>query len=95
MLIAIAHMAIDKRWSAVSAAIYSTRDAIVVFLGSRDVWEDAYNFGRVLSPLLLLAFIEQFPRAPWAAVAPMALVDLRISLNLSGELEGIMRGLLK
>lgn len=94
VLIAIAKMALARRWAAVPAAIYPVA-LMVVFLGSRDVWQDAYNFGRVLSPLLILAFLEQFPRGPWAAFAPMALADLRISLNLAGELEGVVRGLLK
>jgi hypothetical protein len=54
--------------------------------------QDTYNFGRVLSPLLLRTFVEQFGRSPLAA---MAMIDLRIVLNLAGELEGIVRGLLK
>jgi len=78
-----------RRWNAVSPAIYLLAIA-VVFLRSRDVWIDAYNFGRVLSPLFLLTFLED-----WRALAPMAMIDLRISLNLSGQLEGIARGLLK
>jgi hypothetical protein len=97
-LIAVARMAIRRQWSANAAAIYALALA-VVFLGKRDVWEDAYNFGRVLSPLLFLTFIEYF-RAPsvrglLAALTPMALIDLRISLNAAGELEAIVRGLLK
>jgi len=92
LLIAIARMALDARWNAGAAAIYILAIA-VIFLGSRDVWEDAYNFGRVLSPLLLLAFIEEW--GSFAALAPMAMIDLRISLNLAGQWEGIGRGLLK
>lgn len=92
MLIVVARMAANVRWDAVAAPIYVLALA-VVFLGSRDVWEDAYNFGRVLSPLLFLTFIEQW--RGWTALAPMAMIDLRISLNLTGQLEGIVRGLLK
>lgn len=92
MLIAIARMAIGARWNAGAAAIYVLAFA-VIFLRSRDVWEDAYNFGRVLSPLLLLTFVEEWGTI--AALAPMAMIDLRISLDLSGQLEGIVRGLLK
>jgi len=92
LLIAVARMALGARWNACSSAIYLLAIA-VVFLGSRDVWIDAYNFGRVLSPLLLLAYLEQ--GGGLAALAPMAMIDLRISLNLSGQLEGIVRGLLK
>jgi hypothetical protein len=89
MLISVARMA---RWTVSTASIYFLAIA-VVFLGSRAVWIDAYNFGRVLSPLLLLVFLEQ--GRGLAALAPMATIDLRISLNLAGQLEGIVRGLLK
>jgi hypothetical protein len=92
MFIAIARMAARLRWNACSAAIYVLAIA-VIFLGNRDVSEDAYNFGRVLSPLLLLTFLEQ--GTGFASLAPMAMIDLRISLNLAGQLEGIVRGLLK
>ncbi len=92
MLIVVARMAASVRWDAVAAPIYVLALA-VVFLGSRDVWEDAYNFGRVLSPLLFLTFIEKW--RGWTALAPMAMIDFRISLNLAGQLEGIVRGLLK
>jgi hypothetical protein len=92
MLIAIARMAIGARWDSVAAPIYILAIA-VVFIQNRDVWEDAYNFGRVLSPLLLLTFLEQWNGL--AALALIAMIDLRISLNLTSQLEGIARGLLK
>lgn len=94
VLVTAIRMALDGRWDATSSAIYALAIAIV-FLGNRDVWQDAYNFGRVLSPLLLLTFVAQFRRHPLTALAPMALIDLRISLNFIGELEAIVRGLLK
>lgn len=94
LLIAVARMSIERRWSSLTAAIYVFALA-VVFLERRDVWQDAYNFGRVLSPLLFLTFIERFGERPLAALAPMAMIDLRISLNMAGELEGVVRGLLK
>jgi len=92
MLFAIARMALGARWNACTAPIYIFTIA-VIFLQNRDVWEDAYNFGRVLSPLLVLAFLEEW--GGLASLAPMAMIDLRISLNLGGQLEGIVRGLLK
>ncbi|MGA3188272.1 MAG: hypothetical protein ABSF22_14295 [Bryobacteraceae bacterium] len=91
VLIAVARMAARRRWNAEAAAIYALALA-VIFLHRRDVWEDAYAFGRVLSPLLLLTFVQ---RLGFAALAPMVLIDLRISLNIGVELEGIVRGLLK
>ncbi len=94
LLIAVARMAMKRRWNPSTSAIYALALA-AVFLRSRDVWEDAYNFGRVLSPLLFLAFIEQFTVRPLAALAPILLVDSRIALNLAGQVKGIIRGLLK
>ena len=91
-LVAVARLAFRPAWTPTAAPMYLLALA-VVFLGSRDVWEDAYNFGRVLSPLFLLAFLEQ--GIGLASLAPMAMLDLRISLNLAGQSEGIVRGLLK
>ncbi|HVO96620.1 MAG TPA: hypothetical protein VMT15_01070 [Bryobacteraceae bacterium] len=94
LLAAIAKLALAHDWDAVSAAIFAFA-LTTIFLSSRDVWEDAYNFGRVLSPLLLLVFIKELPVRPLAALAPMTLIDLRIGLNIGHELEEILRGLLK
>jgi len=58
LLIAIARMALDARWDAGSPAIYLLAIA-VVFLGSRDVWIDAYQFRPRPLALLLLVFLEQ------------------------------------
>jgi hypothetical protein len=91
MLIAVSRLALRGRWNGPAAAIYAFALA-VVFLGNRDVWQDAYNFGRVLSPLLLLTFLEQ--GISLAALAPILMIDLRISLNFTSQLEGIARGLL-
>jgi len=93
-LVAVVRMAIEKRWSALAAPIYAIAFT-VIFLSSRDVWEDAYNFGRVLSPLFFLIFIQYFRPRPILALAPMALIDLRISLNLTYQFLGVVRGLLK
>jgi hypothetical protein len=94
MFLAMIRMAAARRWNPTTSAIYTLALA-TVFLRSADVWADAYNFGRVLSPLLLLTFLEDLRKRPLAALAPMILIDLRISLNLIGQLEGIVRGLLK
>lgn len=94
LLATVARMAMKRRWNSRTSAIYALAFA-AVFLRSRDVWEDAYNFGRVLSPLLFLAFIEGFTVRPLAALAPILLVDSRIALNLAGQVKGIIRGLLK
>ncbi len=94
LLAAVARLVLARRWDALSAAIFAFALATIL-LSRRDVWEDAYSFGRVISPLLLLVFIEDLPARPFAALAPMALIDLRIGLNIGRELEAILHGLLK
>lgn len=89
-----AKFALARRWDPVSVPLFSFALA-AVFLSHPDVWADAYNFGRVLSPLLLLVFLESLPTRPFAALLPVTLVDLRIALNIGHELEEIVHGLLK
>jgi hypothetical protein len=79
-----------RRWDARSAAIY-VFVAAIVFLGSRSVWEDAFGFGRVVTPLMVLLAIED-PR-PRLAFTPVALVDARIGLNFLKQIIGVARGL--
>jgi hypothetical protein len=63
MQIAVARMALGARWTPTTAPIYLLGIA-VVFLGSRDVWIDAYNFGRVLSPSSSSCSSNSGPRWP-------------------------------
>ena len=85
-----AWLAWNRRWNARAAAIYSFAIA-VAFIGSRSVWDDAFAFGRVVSPLMILLAAED-PRLP-LAFAPMALVDARIGLNFLKQIIGAVRGL--
>jgi hypothetical protein len=82
---------------------------IAVFLVPGGGWDDAYAFGRILAPLLVL--IAMYPLASrargagpcpadgvgsriWLGVAPTLLVDSRIALNLGKQAMGVLRGLL-
>ena len=89
-----ARLAMRREWSAQSAAAYGMAIA-VVFLHDRSVWEDAYAFGRVLTPLLLLVAVLYWARRPWLAIAPVALVDARVALNLATQISGVVRGVAK
>lgn len=91
-LIFATRLAIKRRWDAQSAAVYALALA-AVFLRSRSVWEDAYAFGRVLTPLILLTALQDFAVSPWLAVVPMFLVDTRVSLNLVAQVIGVLHGL--
>lgn len=92
-LAATARMALRREWSALVAAIYGCALAIV-FLKSRSVWEEAYAFGRVLTPFLILVAFQAVARRPWIALLPIVLVDSRLALNLAGEASGIVRGMM-
>ena len=85
-----AWMAWSRRWNARAAAIYVFAAAII-FIGSRSVWEDAFGYGRVITPLMILLAAED--SRPRLAFAPMALVDARIGLNFLKQIHGVIRGL--
>ena len=84
-------LAWSRRWNARAAAIYVFA-AAVVFLASRSVWEDAFGFGRVVTPLMVLLAAED--ARPRLAFAPVALIDARIGLNFLKQMIGVVRGLL-
>ena len=82
-----AWLAWSRRWNARAAAIYVFAAAIV-FIGSQSVWQDAFGYGRVVTPLLLLLAAEE----PVAFI-PVVLVDARIGLNFLKQIIGVARGL--
>ena len=84
-----AWLAWSRRWNARAAAIYVFA-AAVVLIRSRSVWEDAFSYGRVVTPLMLLLAAEE----P-LAFAPMFLVDARIGLNFLKQIIGVASHLLK
>lgn len=91
-LVLAARLAIQRRWDAQASAVYALALAAML-IRSRSVWEDAYAFGRVLTPFLLLTGIEFLSARPWIALAPLLLVDARISLNLWSQVAGIAHGI--
>ena len=91
-LVQAARLLIRRRWNARTPAIYVLALA-VVFIGSRPLWDDAYGFGRVLSPFLLLAALEYAAGGPVIAFLPIFLVDARIGLNFISQIAGVFRGI--
>jgi hypothetical protein len=83
-------LAWSRRWNARAAAIYVFALAIV-FLGSRSVWEDAFGYGRVMTPLMILLAVED--ARPRLIFSPVALIDARIGLNFLKQIIGVARGL--
>jgi hypothetical protein len=56
-------------------------------------WEEAYAFGRVFSPLLVLIALRACASQSWITLLPLALVIPRIGLQLGREVEKVVRGL--
>jgi hypothetical protein len=100
-LILAAGMAIaavrGRRWTPLSSAICAFALAAVFLRGPAE-WADAYAFGRIFAPLLLLIAMYSMPAQAksriWLGLAPTLLVDSRIALNLGKQAVGIMQGLL-
>jgi hypothetical protein len=76
-------LAWNRRWDARAAAIYVFAAAIA-FIASQSVWQDAFSYGRVATPLMLLLSAE----SP-LAFAPVSLVDARIGLNFLRQIIGV------
>jgi hypothetical protein len=89
-----ARLAWSRRWDARTAALYFLAIA-AIFIGSRGVWEEADAFGRVLTPLLLLTFVQYFDWRPWLAFVPVLMVDSPIALTLWQQVSGVAQGLLR
>jgi hypothetical protein len=80
-----------------------------IFLVPGGGWDDAYAFGRIFAPLLVLIAMYSMasqaggagPRPAdgvssriWLGLAPSLLVDSRIALNLGKQALGVLQGLL-
>jgi hypothetical protein len=85
-------LAIRRRWNAPSAAIYALAIAAAL-IGSRSVWEEAYAFARVLTPLLLLVAFQFLRTRPGLAFALLLFPDAPIALALWRQIDGVLRGI--
>jgi hypothetical protein len=85
-------------WTPLDSAI-SAFALAVVFLRGRIEWEDAYAFGRIFAPLLLLIAMHSLRGRTRSlaslGMAPTLLVDARIALNLGKQALGVMHGLIR
>ena len=81
-----ARLALKRRWDARAVAIYVFAVAIT-FIGSRSVWDDAYGYGRVITPLMILLAAEDS-----VAFVSVGMIDARIGLNFLKQIHGVVRG---
>jgi hypothetical protein len=84
-----------EQWTAPASAICAFALA-AIFLRGQAEWADAYAFGRIFAPLLLLIAMHNLSgRARSLALlglVPTILVDSRIALNLGKQAVGILHG---
>jgi hypothetical protein len=83
-----------REWTA-SAAVFYGFALAAIFLRGEGEWFDAHAFGRLLTPLLLLAGLLYLPRIGWMAFAPVVIVGGRVTVWLFHEMAGILHGLLR
>jgi hypothetical protein len=91
-LLLTAWLAVRRRGGTVEYCLYSFA-FFALWLGKEDIWYGAYEFGRTMSPLLLLLLLIALKdRRPLYAL-PLVFVLPRIALQLQPQLRGIMNGL--
>jgi hypothetical protein len=67
--------------------------AALVFVGQPQVWAEAYAFGRVAAPLLLLLALVAVRDRWWWGLAPVAMVLPRVLWQLAPQFKAVLRGL--
>ena len=67
--------------------------ALAAWLSWRPVWEEAYAFARVYSPLILLLALDGLRARSFLGALPLLLTAPRIGLEMGGQVLGIARGL--
>lgn len=74
--------------------------ALVCALTNERYWTDVNGYARTLSPLLILIVLPAIARKTtgafplWLALVPSILIDLRLGLQFSSQIGGVVRGLL-
>ncbi len=68
------------RWTSAEALALLGFTAIGLTVQPAGMWTEAYHFGRVLAPLLLLLALQYFPTRDWRRALPAALVSPAILL---------------
>ena len=84
--------AIRREWTPATSALFGFALA-GIFLRGQGEWAEAYSFGRLLTPLFLLAGLLYLPRIGWVAFAPMAIAGARVVVWMLRQAAGIFHGL--
>jgi hypothetical protein len=91
LLLIVAGLALRRHWNAKAGMMYILA-APTPFVRAPE-WTDAFGFGRALTPLMFLAADANLQRRPWLALAPFAMIDARVVLNLVPQVLGVASGL--
>jgi hypothetical protein len=83
-----------REWTALAAALYAYTLAAILLKGGGE-WFDAYSFGRLLTPMMLLAALIYLPRLGWIAFAPVVIAGGSVTAWLFRQAAGILHTLLR
>lgn len=83
-------LALKRRFGLLESCIYSFAFA-VLWLGKADIWDGAYEFGRTMSPLLILLGLLAVRQRNFWLLLPMVCALPRIFLQYEPQIRGIIR----
>jgi hypothetical protein len=88
-----ARFALKRRFGLLESCIYTCSFA-VLWLGKADIWNGAYEFGRTLSPLLILWGLQAVRLRNFWLLTPLGCALPRIFLQYEPQIRGIGRHIL-
>ncbi len=88
-----AHLALKRRYGLIESCIY-TFFLGAIWLGKADIWAGAYEFGRTMSPLIILLGLLAIRERSRLLLLPLACTLPRIFLQFEPQLRGILRQIL-
>jgi len=68
--------------------------ALALVLSIPGYWRHVYGYGRPLTPLVFVVGLRVFAGARWWVLVPILLMDLRMAVQMSPQILGILRGLI-
>jgi hypothetical protein len=82
-----------NRWSAPALAMLAFTLLGILAWRPGD-WLEAYDYGRILSPLLLLLAVDALASKTWLPMLPICLILPRFGMQIVSQVAGVVKGLL-